>query len=201
MSYAGVSIGLIYERYNHENTYRVVLLQENNDEENELFALNNDENDPNIAEVANVQLNGDPLLTRVVRSMFGRCLSTLDSFLSPRKSAILLLILFILNTSFLAILIIHKYHHDSYFHFILLITCLIIDCILMLTFCLLKPKQSTQAILFQCPGFPLIPLININIFIFLMVFQDVHDWFAYICILVISLFIYFFYGYSHSKSR
>jgi hypothetical protein len=34
-----------------------------------------------------------------------------------------------------------------------------------------------------------------------MVFQDIHDWFAYTCIIFVSLLIYFVYSYWHSKSR
>ncbi len=201
LSYTGVSIGLLIERYNHHISYRIVLTnEENDDEEDEVFELNNEKDDTQETEISNT-LESDPLLTRIVRFLCRSCLPLIDSYLSPKISAIILLLIFIPNTSILATIIIHIFNRNRLLHIIIIIICICINLIITFLFCLLRPKKHSQTLLFTCPGIPLIPLININIFIFFMVFQDVHDWFAYTCIIFISLLIYFIYSYWHSKSR
>jgi hypothetical protein len=202
LSYTGVSIGLLIERYNHNISYRVVLTKEENDddEEEEVFELNNEQDDNQEIEISN-QLELDPFLTRIIRSIFHSCLPLIDSYFSPKIFAIIFLLIFIFNTSILAILVIHIFNRNYLSHIIIIVICLLINFIIVFLFCLLRPKKHSQTLLFTCPGIPLIPLININIFIFLMVFQDVHDWFAYTCMILISLVIYFAYSYWHSKSR
>lgn len=204
LSYTGVSIGLLIERYNHHNSYQIVLNKEDNDDEDddeeELFELNNRGDNPS-EHVINNYLAADPICTRLVRSMFPCCLSSLDSYFSPKKTAILLLLIFIPNTSILATMIIYTFNRTRLVHILLLVLCISINVIITFLFCLLRPKKHSEILLFTCPGIPLIPLININIFIFLMVFQDVHDWFAYTSIIFLALLIYFPYSYWHSKSR
>jgi len=201
LSYTGVSIGLLIERYNHHISYQIVLTNEENDEEDEVFELNNDKDDTQETEISNHILESDPFLTRVARFLCRSCLPLIDSYLSPKISAIILFLIFIPNTTILATIIIHIFNRNNLFHIIIITICIFINLIIGFIFCLLRPKKHSQTLLFTCPGIPLIPLININIFIFLMVFQDVHDWFAYTCIIFISLLIYFFYSYWHSKSR
>ncbi len=162
--------------------------------------MNNDQNDIQDIEISN-QFELDPFLTRIVRSICHSCLPFIDSYLSPKISAIILLLIFIFNTSVLAIILIHVFNRNHLSHIILILICILINLIIIFLFCLLRPKKHSQELLFTCPGIPLIPLININIFIFLMVFQDIHDWFAYTCIIFVSLLIYFVYSYWHSKSR
>ena len=200
LSYTGVSVGLLIERYNHHNSYQIVLNKEDNDDEEELFELNNREENSQEPAIAN-QLSSDPFFTRLVRSIFRSCLSSIDSYFSPKKTAIFLLLIFIPNTSLLATMIIYIFNRTRPLHIILLVLSLSINLLIIFLFCLLRPKKHSEILLFTCPGIPLIPLININIFIFLMVFQDVHDWFAYICIIFLALLIYFPYSYWHSKSR
>jgi hypothetical protein len=199
-SYTGVSIGLLIERYNHHISYRIVLTNEDNDEDEETFELNNEKDDTQEIELKTV-LEPDPFLTRIVRSFCHPCISLIDSYLTPKISAIILLLIFIPNTSILAIMIIHIFNRNYLLHIIIIIICIGINLIITFIFCLLRPKKHSKNLLFTCPGIPLIPLININIFIFLMVFQDVHDWIAYSGIIFISLIIYFVYSYWHSKSR
>jgi hypothetical protein len=200
LSYTGVSIGLLIERYNHHISYRIILTNEENDEERETFELNNDKDDTQEIELSHI-IETDPFLTRIVRSLCRSCIPLIDKYLSPKISAITLLLIFIPNTSILAIMIIHILNRNRLLHIIVIIICTLINLIITFIFCLLRPKKYSENLLFTCPGIPLIPLININIFIFLMVFQDVRDWFAYTCIIFISLFIYFAYSYRHSKSR
>ncbi|CAF2479121.1 unnamed protein product [Rotaria sp. Silwood2] len=199
LSYTGVSIGLLIERYNHHISYRI-LLTNDEQEENEMFELN-DEKDDTQDIVFNNILEQDQFLTRIVRSLCCSCISLIDLYLSPKISAIILLLIFIPNTSVLATMIIYIYNRNKLFHIVIIILCIFINLIITFIFCLLRPKKSPEDLLFTCPGVPLIPLININIFIFLMVFQDMHDWFAYTCIIVISLLIYCSYSYWHSKAR
>jgi hypothetical protein len=200
LSYTGVSIGLLIERYNHHISYRIVLTNEDDDEEDEVFQLNNEKDETEEIEISD-KLEADPLLTRVVRFLCHSYLPLIDSYLSPRISSIILLLIFIPNTSILATIIIHIFNRNNLLHIIIIVICIFINLMIIFIFCLLRPKKYSQTLPFTCPGIPLIPLININIFIFLMVFQDVHDWFAYTCIIFISLVIYFVYSYRYSKSR
>jgi hypothetical protein len=199
LSYTGVSIGLLIERYNHHITYRIVLANE--DEEEEIFELNNEKDDDTPEVEINNRLEPDPFFTRVVRSLCHSCLPLIDTYFSPKISAILLLLIFIPNTTILAIIGIHIVNRNRLLHIIIISICILINVIITFLFCLLRPKKHSKILLFTCPGIPLIPLININIFIFLMVFQDAHDWFAYTCIILLSLVVYFAYSYWHSKSR
>jgi hypothetical protein len=196
LSYIGVSIGLIIERYNHHISYRAVLTHEENEEE-EIFELNDDTQEIKLSS----KLALDPWLTRIARSLCCSFIPFVDSYLSPKISAIVLLLIFIPNTIILAIIIIYIYSRNHLSHIIIIIICILINLIITFIFCLLRPKPNSQNLLFTCPGVPLIPLINIKIFIFLMVFQDLHDWIGYTCIIFISLIIYFAYSYWHSKSR
>ena len=198
LSYTGVSIGLLIERYNHQMPYRVVLTNEEDDEE--VFELHADGEDSEEAEIKD-HFEADPFFSRIIRSICRSCIPFLDSNFSPKTSAIVLLLIFIPTTSLLAILVIHPFLDNHLLSRILILLCILINLIIIFLFCLLRPKKHGQTLLFTCPGIPLIPLININIFIFLMVFQDVHDWFAYTCMIFISLLIYFAYSYWHSKSR
>ncbi|CAF0734934.1 unnamed protein product [Rotaria sordida] len=200
LSYTGVSIGLLIERYNHHIPYRILLTNENEQEECEMFELDDEKDDIQDVELNNI-LEQDPLLTRITRSLCCSYISLIDLYLSPKISAIILLLIFIPNTSLLAMMIIYLYNRNNLLHMVLIIICIFINLTITFIFCLLRPKKSTENLLFTCPGVPLIPLININIFIFLMIFQDTHDWFAYMCIILISLLIYFSYSYWHSKAR
>ncbi|CAF3475120.1 unnamed protein product [Rotaria sp. Silwood1] len=200
LSYTGVSIGLLIERYNHHTSYRILLTNEGEEEENEMFELNDEKDDIQNIEFNNI-LEQDPFLTRIVRSLCCSCISLIDLYLSPKISAIILLLIFIPSTSLLATMIIYIYNRNNLLHIIIIIICIVINLIITFIFCLLRPKKPTENLLFTCPGVPLIPLVNINIFIFLMVFQDIHDWLAYTCIIVISVLIYCSYGYWHSKAR
>jgi len=199
LSYTGVSIGLLIERYNHHISYLIVLTNEENDDEEEIFELNNEKDDTQEIEISN-RLEPDPLLTRVVRFLCHSCIPLIDSYLSPKISSIILLLIFIPNTAILATLVIHIFNRNRLLHIIIIIICILINVIIIFIFCLLRPKKNSQTLLFTCPGVPLIPLININIFIFLMVFQNVYDWFAYTCIILISILIYFAYSYWYSES-
>lgn len=200
LSYTGVSIGLLVERYNHEIAYRVVLTNED-DEEEESFQLNEDRDEiSTMAEVTNL-LEPDPFFTRLARSICRPCLRAIDAHLSPKTAAIILLIICIGNTSVMAMVMVYLFRRDHPVHVILITLCLMIDVAVKCLFCVLRPKKHSKTLLFTCPGVPLVPLVNINIFIFLMVFQDAHDWFAYVVILLLSLLIYFAYSYRHSKSR
>lgn len=201
LSYTGVSIGLLIERYNHQNSYEIVLTNEDEEEEQEIFELHNNEDDPQPKLAISNQLVSDPFFSRIVRSIFRSCLSTLDSYFPPKKTAIILLLIFIVNTSFYAAMVIYVFNRNRFFDILVLLLCISINLIITFVFCLLRPKKHSESLLFTCPGIPLIPLININIFIFLMVFQDVHDWLGYTCIIFIALLIYFPYSYWHSKSR
>jgi hypothetical protein len=199
LGYTGVSIGLLIERYNHSISYRIVLTKEEDDDE-ETFELTNEKDDTQEIELTTI-LEPDPFFTRIVRSLCHLCIPLIDSYVSPKISAIVLLLIFIPNTSILAIMIIHIFDKNRVLHVTIVIICIMINFIVTFIFCLLRPKKNCKTLLFTCPGVPLIPLINTNIFIFLMVFQDVHDWFAYTCIILLSLLIYFTYSYWHSKSR
>ena len=101
----------------------------------------------------------------------------------------------------MALLLIYVFKRDRLLHVITLSLCLTINFLIKFLFCLLRPKRHSPTLLFTCPGMPIIPLVNINVFIFLMVFQDAHDWLAYASILALCLVIYFTYSYRHSKSR
>lgn len=202
LSYTGVSIGLLIERYNHQNSYEIVLTNEDEeDEEQEIFELHNHEDDPQQKLTISNQLVSDPFFPRLIRSIFRSCLPTLDSYFSPKKTAIILLLIFTINTSFYAAIVIYIFNRTRLFDILILLISLSINLIITFVFCLLRPKKHSSNLLFTCPGIPLIPLININIFIFLMVFQDVHDWLAYTCMMFLALLIYFPYSYWHSKSR
>ena len=173
----------------------------NEDDEEEAFQLTEEtEGTDTLAEVTNL-LEPDPLFTRIARSICRSCLTAIDSCLSPKTTAIILLIVCVVNTSALALLMVYLFRPGQLVHIILVALCMIIDVIVKFLFCLLRPKKHSKTLLFTCPGIPLVPLVNINIFIFLMVFQDAHDWFAYVVILLFSLLIYFAYSYRHSKSR
>ncbi|CAF3727430.1 unnamed protein product [Rotaria sordida] len=174
LSYTGVSIGLLIERYNHHIPYRILLTNENEQEECEMFELDDEKDDIQDVELNNI-LEQDPLLTRITRSLCCSYISLIDLYLSPKISAIILLLIFIPNTSLLAMMIIYLYNRNNLLHMVLIIICIFINLTITLIFCLLRPKKSTENLLFTCPGVPLIPLININIFIFLMIFQDTHD--------------------------
>lgn len=201
LSYTGVSIGLLIERYNHHISYRIVLTnEEDDDDEDAVFELNDEKNDTHEIEINN-KLEPEPFFTRIVRYICYSYLPLIDSYFSPKMSSIILLLIFVPNTSILAVIVIHLFNRYYVLHIILVIICIIINLVIIFIFCVLRPKKHCETLLFTCPGIPLIPLININIFIFLMVFQDAHDWFAYTCIILISLFIYFVYSYWHSKSR
>lgn len=202
LSYTGVSIGLLIERYNNSTDYKGV--PANEDEVFELINKDNTQEEEGGEEEIDInnKLEADPFFTRLIRHLCHRCLPLIDAYFSPSMSSIILLLIFIPNTSLLATILIHLFNRQNLiFYSILVIICILINIIIIFIFCLLRPKKHSEKLLFTCPGIPLIPLININIFIFLMVFQDVHDWFAYTCIIFISLFIYFGYSYWHSKSR
>ncbi|CAF0825292.1 unnamed protein product [Adineta steineri] len=202
LSYMGVSIGLLIERYNHQTSYRIILArEEDEDEEEEIFELDNKkDNDTPEIELSNI-LQIDPFLTRIVRSCCHRCIPLIDKYLSPKTSSVLLLLIFIPNTVILATFVIYIFNQHYLLHVIIVIICIIINLIITFIFCLLKPRKYSKNLLFICPGIPLIPLINITIFIFLMIFQDAHDWLGYIGIIFISIIIYFTYSFWHSKAR
>ncbi|CAF3747835.1 unnamed protein product [Rotaria socialis] len=151
LSYTGVSMGLLIERYDHHMPYRILLTQEENVEEEQMHELNNDKDDNEDIELNDI-VEQDPFLTRVTRSLCGPCIPLIDSYLSPKRTAIVLLLTFILSTSVLSIMTIHILNRNRLLHI----------------------KQIGK-LLFTCPGIPIVPLININIFIVLMVFQDAHD--------------------------
>lgn len=201
LSYTGVSIGLLFERYNHHIPYKFLLTNEKDVEEEEMCELNNEKDDNTQDTALNNIIEKDPVLTRLTRLICSSYTSIIDIYLPPKPTAILLLLIFIPNTIFLATIIIHLFDSTRLLYILLITICLIINLIITLIFCLLRPKQQTEKLLFICPGIPVIPLINITIFIFLMVFQDLHDWFGYMCIIILTLFIYFFYGFHHSKAR
>lgn len=191
-----MSIGLLIERYDHQITYRVLL--SNEEEEEELVEFNAEDERPE--STAN-SLQLDPFLSRAVRSMC-RCYGkTIDSLLPPRNSAIVLLLVSICNTCVLSLFLIYFFDRRRVSHEILLGLCLLIDIALKFLFCFLRPKRQSNNLLFTCPAMPLTPLLNMNIFIYLMLLQDAHDWFAYVVILIFSLMIYLAYSYRHSKSR
>ncbi|CAF2098350.1 unnamed protein product [Rotaria magnacalcarata] len=198
LSYTGVSMGLLIERYDHHMPYKILLTQEENVEE-EMSELNNDKDDNQDMELNNI-VEHDPFLTRVARSLCGSRIPLIDSYLSPKSTAIVLLLMFIPSTSVLATMTIHILNRNRLLHIVIIVTCLLVNVMITFVFCLMHPKKQIEKLLFTCPGIPIVPLININIFIFLMVFQDAHDWFAYACIIVLSLFIYCFYSYRHSKA-
>ncbi|UJR36004.1 hypothetical protein I4U23_028743 [Adineta vaga] len=200
LSYTGVSIGLLIERYNHHSTYQIVLTNDDDkEEEEERFELTNNDDNENIE--LNPILELDPFLTRIIRSSCRSYLPIIDSYLSPKFTAIILLIIFICNTTIFAIILIYIFNKNSSLHLIFVILFILVNVTIALIFCLLRPKKHSKDLLFTCPGVPLIPLINIKIFIFLMIFQDAHDWLGYTCVILISLLIYFTYSHWHSKSR
>lgn len=173
---------------------------EDDEEESEMFELNSPKDETNGTD--SVQgIEEDQWLTRLIRSIFHRCVPFIDSCLSPKLFAIILLLIFIPNTCLLAIMVIYISNGSHPLHIVTIVISIVINVIIAFTFCLIRPKTHTDACLFKCPGVPLIPLVNINIFIFLMVFQDISDWLGYTCIIGASLLIYCSYSYWHSKAR
>nr|ACI90334.1 solute carrier family 7-like protein [Philodina roseola] len=199
-AYTGVSIGLLIERYDHQLTYRILLNNENEEEQEELVEFN-DEDERTTSETTTNAFQSDPFLSRTIRSLCHCYLKPIDTFLPPKSSAIILLIISICNTCVSSIFLIYFFDHQRIYHKILLGLCLLIDIALKFLFCLLRAKRQSSNLLFTCPAMPLTPLLNMNIFIYLMLLQDAHDWFAYVVILIFSLMIYFAYSYRHSKSR
>ncbi|CAF5208645.1 unnamed protein product, partial [Rotaria magnacalcarata] len=173
LSYTGVSMGLLIERYDHHMSYKILLTQEENVEE-EMSELNNDKDDNQDMELNNI-VEHDPFLTRVARSLCGSRIPLIDSYLSPKSTAIVLLLMFIPSTSVLATMTIHILNRNRLLHIVIIVTCLLVNVMITFVFCLMHPKKQIEKLLFTCPGIPIVPLININIFIFLMVFQDAHD--------------------------
>ncbi|CAF3304639.1 unnamed protein product [Rotaria socialis] len=174
LSYTGVSMGLLIERYDHHMPYRILLTQEENVEEEQMHELNNDKDDNEDIELNDI-VEQDPFLTRVTRSLCGPCIPLIDSYLSPKRTAIVLLLIFILSTSVLSIMTIHILNRNRLLHIVIIVICLLVNVMIIFVFCLLHPKKQIGKLLFTCPGIPIVPLININIFIVLMVFQDAHD--------------------------
>jgi hypothetical protein len=203
LNYIGVSVGLLIERYGHDITYRVLLSNDDDDGNNnieETLALTNEDDRDNDTEQT-IVFQSDPLLTRIVRPMFQSCLTSIDTYLSPKRSAIILIIISLTNTLITAILVAYVFKSDNYVHVSLLSLGITIDFLIKFIFCLLRPKKQSTSLIFTCPAVPLVPLINTNIFIFLIILQDAHDWLAFVILLGFSLFIYFAYSYRHSKAR
>lgn len=202
-SYTAVSIGLLIERYDHQVKYRVLLSNDEEEEVEELVELESQDEhlESSTTPTTKSSFQPDPFLSRWIRSMFRSCLKYIDTILSPKPSAIILILISICNTFVSSIFLIYFFDRRHVYHEILFGLCLLIDIALKFFFCLLRPKRQSSNLLFTCPAMPLTPLLNMNIFIYLMLLQDAHDWFAYVVILIFSLMIYFAYSYRHSKSR
>ncbi|CAF1017363.1 unnamed protein product [Didymodactylos carnosus] len=141
-----------------------------------------------------------PFFTLIIRRLLRPCVPIIDQY-SPKKLAIILLLIFISNILVLAISFQLTYLH-RHWHLILIVLCLLISFIILVLFCLLRQNVFTNdsTLLFVCPGVPLTPLISITIYMFLMVSLDAHDWLAYMGVVAIGLIVYFAFSYRHSKA-
>jgi hypothetical protein len=74
-----VSIGLLVERYNHHTSYRIVLTQENEESEEEMFELTDDKNNDDEGIQSRSTLELDPCLTRLTRTLCRPCVPLLDA--------------------------------------------------------------------------------------------------------------------------